>query len=378
MDTLRNTWVEVNLDNLSDNIKEIRKMLKDNTKIGAVLKANAYGHGAIEVAKVMIEEDVDYICVASLNEALEIRKIYKDIPILVMGYISNEHIHIAIKNNITITIFNIEQAIKVSNICSELSKIGKIHIKVDTGFNRLGFRVDKELIDTIKEIVNLKNLYIEGMFSHLALKDVENDNKQFYLFDNIIEQIEKEGINIPIKHICDSIGAVAYPNYHMDMVRIGASLYGYNGRKSSMDLKPVLTFKAKISFIKEIEKGEGISYDYTFVANQKMKIATIPCGYGDGIPRILSNKGYVTINNQRAKIIGTICMDQCMVDITQIKDVFVDDEVIFYGESGIKLTQVASWANTNRNEILSLVSRRVPRIYYKDNKIVKILDYLSS
>jgi alanine racemase len=377
MDTLRNTWVEVNLNNIVNNIREVRNNLKGNAKIGAVLKANAYGHGAIEVAKVMIEENVDYLCVASLNEALEIRKIYKDIPILVMGYISNEHIHIAIKNNITMTIFNIEQAINVSNMSTELSKVGKIHIKVDTGFNRLGFKAGEELINIIKQIHDLKNINIEGLFSHLALKDLDSDYKQFNLFTNTIEQIEKEGINIPIKHICDSIGAALYPNYHMDMVRIGASLYGYNGRKSSMNLKPALIFKSKISLIKEIEKGEGVSYDYTFVANHKMKIATIPCGYGDGIPRILSNKGYVTINNERAKIIGTICMDQCMVDITHIKDVNEDDEVIFYGENGIKLAQVANWANTNRNEILSLVSRRVPRVYYKDNKIVKILDYLS-
>ena len=377
MDTLRNTWVEINLDNVVSNIKEIRKIIKDNTKIGAVLKANAYGHGAIELAKVIIEENVDYICVASLNEALEIRKLCKDIPILVMGYVSNENLHLAIRNNITLTIYNTEQAINISNVSSKISKIGKIHIKIDTGFNRLGFKVGEGIVDIIKEIVNLKNIYVEGIFSHLALKSLECDCKQFDLFNKVINEIEREGIIIPIKHICDSIGAVVYPEYHMDMVRIGASLYGYNGRKSAMNLKSVLTFKSKIAFIKEIEKGEGVSYDYTFVATKKTKVATIPCGYGDGIPRILSNKGYVTINNQRAKIIGTICMDQCMVDVTHIEDVCEGNEVIFYGENGIKLEQVANWANTNRNEILSLVSRRVPRIYYKDNKIVKILDYLS-
>jgi len=272
MNTLRNTWVKVNLDNLENNIREIKKNIKEGTKIGAVLKANAYGHGVIEVAKVMIQENIDYLCVASLNEALEIRKVYKDFPILVMGYIDDENINIAIKNNITMTIFTKEQAINVSKISYELCKIGKIHIKFDTGFNRLGFKIEEGLIDTIKEIKNLKNIHLEGIFSHLALKDLESDYKQFHLFDKVIKQIEDEKINIPIKHICDSIGAVAYPDYHMDMVRIGASLYGYNSRKSSMNLKPVLTFKSKISFIKEI-KNLPLTLDTFLRLKEKWKVS---------------------------------------------------------------------------------------------------------
>lgn len=375
MKLLRPTYVEIDLDIIKHNINEIKKVIGKNTKLGAVIKANAYGHGAIEVARVLEEENVDYICVAGLNEAMELRKNNIKLPILIMGYTPDDCLDIAIQNNITLTIFSKEQAEILSNKSKKITQKAKIHIKIDTGFNRLGFKINKSLPSTIHYICNLPNINLEGIFSHLALKDIESDYEQFSKFTKLLKEIKQ--INIPIKHICDSIGMVSYKDFHMDMVRVGASLYGYNSRESIMNLKPAMTFKSKFAQIKNIKKGEGISYDYSYVADKDMKIGTVLCGYSDGIPRILSNKGYVYVNGKRANILGKICMDQCVVDLTDIKDVSMDSEVIFYGNGGPKLLDVANLADTNRNELLSIVSRRVARVYIKDKKIYKILDYLS-
>ena len=375
MKLLRPTYVEVDLDIIKHNINEIRKVIDKSTKLGAVVKANAYGHGAIEVAKVLEEENVDYICVAGLNEAVELRKNDIDLPILVMGYTPDDCLEIAIQNNITLTIFSKEQAEILSNKSKKINQKSKIHLKVDTGFNRLGLKINENLSSTIHYIYNLPNIKIEGIFSHLALKDVESDYEQFNKFTKLLDKVKY--LDIPIKPICDSIGMVAYKDFHMDMVRVGASLYGYNSRKSIMDLKPAMTFKSKFAQIKTIKKGEGISYDYSYIANKNMKVGTVLCGYSDGIPRILSNRGYVYVNGKRANILGKICMDQCIVDLTDIDDASMDSEVIFYGNGGPDLLDVANLADTNRNELLSIVSRRVARAYIKDKEIVKILDYLA-
>lgn len=375
MKLLRPTYVEIDLDIIKHNINEMKKIIDKDTKLGLVIKANAYGHGAVEIAKILEEENVDYICVAGLNEAMELRNNDIKAPILVMGYTPDDCLDVAVKNNITLTIFSKEQAENLSNISNKLSEKSKIHLKVDTGFNRLGFKINEDLPSTIKYIYNLPNINVEGIFSHLALKDEESDYEQFNKFTNLLDEIDH--LDIPIKHICDSIGMVAYKDFHMDMVRVGASLYGYNSRKSIMDLKPAMTFKSKFAQIKNIKKGEGISYDYSYVANKDMKVGTVLCGYSDGIPRILSNKGYVYVNGKKANILGKICMDQCIVDLTDIDDVDMNSEVIFYGNGGPDLLDVANLADTNRNELLSIVSRRVARVYIKDKEIVKILDYLS-
>jgi len=376
MSLLRPAYVEVDLDIIKHNINEIKKLIDKNTKLGAVVKANAYGHGAVEIAKVLEEENVDYICVAGLNEAMELRNNNIKLPILVMGYTQDECLDIAIQNNITLTIFSKEQAEILSNKSKKIHQKANIHIKIDTGFNRLGFKIDENLPSTIHYIYNLPNINVEGIFSHLALKDKESDYEQFNKFNKLLDKIKD--IKIPIKHICDSIGMVAYKDFHMDMVRVGASLYGYSSRQTTMNLKPAMTFKSKFAQIKNIKKGEGISYDYSYIADKDMKIGTVLCGYADGIPRVLSNKGYVYVNGQKANILGKICMDQCIVDLTDIDNASMDSEVIFYGNGGPKLLDIANLADTNKNELLSIVSRRVARVYIKDKKIYKILDYLNS
>ena len=376
---LRPTRAVVNLDNLVHNLREIKKIIPDNVKVTGVIKANAYGHGAIKIAEVLMEEGIDYLGVATLSEAIEIKNHFPDAPVFIMGYTPDTQLPLIVEKGITCTIFSLEQAKILSEEGLKRNKKVKVHIKVDTGFHRLGMAPSYENALIIKEISILKKINIEGIFSHLALKNEEEDIKQFNLFMNFVAMLEEEGIRIPIKHICDSIGAAVYKNFLLDMIRPGATLYGYISRKTPMKLKPVMTLETKVSHIMEIGKGEGVSYDYTFVAERKTKVATLPIGYADGLPRMLSNNGYLYIHGRKANIIGKVCMDQCMVDITDIEGVQVGDVATLYGYHGediVSLTDIANLANTNRNEILALVPRRVPRVYIKNGRIEEVVDYL--
>lgn len=382
METPRETWAEIDLNAILQNFHEAKKLLKKETMLAAVLKANAYGHGAVKVAELLVGESVDMLAVACLTEAIEIRRKLAEVPILIMGHTSNQHLKTAIENNLTLTIFSLEQAELISTIALELNKTVKIHIKIDTGFNRLGMKPEQDTECIIKRIAALKNLEIEGIFSHLALTSKESDENQYTLFMKLISRLENTGINIPIKHLCDSIGMVRYPEYHMDMVRVGAFLYGArpNGFvDSSVKLETSLTFKTRIAQIKQIEAGEGVGYDFSFIADKTCKVGTLPVGYADGYMRSLSNKGFVSVHGKRARVIGLICMDQCMIDLTDIPESGAADEVILIGGNGadsIPIMEVAELAGTNRNEIMSIINRRVPRVYIKDKKIVDIVDYL--
>ncbi|HEX2925017.1 MAG TPA: alanine racemase [Ruminiclostridium sp.] len=240
----------------------------------------------------------------------------------------------------------------------------------------------QDTADIIGKMAQLKNLEIEGIFTHLALADRESDQKQYGLFSGLILSLEKAGINIPVKHVCDSIGMVRYPEYHMDMVRTGAFLFGAGPKdmaNSQSILRTSLTFKTRIAQIKEIRPGEGVSYDFTFVSDKVCRVGTLPVGYADGYMRCLSNKGFVSVCGKRARVIGLICMDQCMIDLTDIPEASEGDEVVLVGgnrEAAVPVIETAELAGTNRNEILSVISRRVPRVYIRDGKVVDTIDYL--
>lgn len=375
---MRNTWAEIDLDAIANNLNIAKKTIKPKTKIAAVLKANAYGHGAINVAKMLIDNDVDMLSVACISEALELRRHYSKIPIMVLGYTPDEQLKIAVENNVCLTIYSLEQARKASEIGLSLGKDAVVHIKVDTGLNRIGLRAGEEAVGAIIDIYNLIGIKIEGIFTHLALKSAETDKLQYNLFMDTISQLEAKGIHIPIKHICDSIGMICYPDYHLDMVRLGAFIYGIapGAMKNKNLLKTAMTLKSRIVQIKEIEKGEGVGYDYCFVAPKKTIVGTLAIGYSDGYMRCLSNKGEVSVRGKRAPIIGFMCMDQMMIDITNIPEVKLKDEVILIGGNEISVGEIAEKVDTNRNEIISIIGRRVPRVYIKGSYIVDIVDYL--
>ncbi|NMA87523.1 MAG: alanine racemase [Tissierellia bacterium] len=377
---IRNTWVEINLDNLKHNIYQAKDIIGKDVKLAGVLKADAYGHGAIYSAKTMIENGVEMLAVACITEAIEIRRHFPEIPILIMGHTTDEQLALAVENRITMTIYSLEQAKKISKIAKDLNKNATIHIKIDTGMNRIGFKINSDTLDIIEEIYKLDSIIVEGIFTHLALKTEETDIKQYELFMKVIDELEKRNINIPIKHICDGIAMVIYPKIHLDMVRVGSYLYGgqpdYVGRENT---KPVMSFKTKIAYIKEIEKGEGVGYGYSFVADKKTLVGTLPVGYSDGYQRCLQDNGEVSVFGKRAPIIGKICMDQMMVDLTDIPEAKVGDTAVLIGEDdvdNISLLEVAAKADTNRNEILSGISRRVPKVYIENGKTIDIVDYL--
>jgi len=377
---IRDTYVEINLDNIAYNMKNIKAMVGEDVKIAAVLKADAYGHGAVEVAKIVMENGADYIAGATLNEALEIRNRYRNYRILIMGFTPDRLLEYIVKNDITQTIFSYRQAKLLSEIGLKYNKKPVVHIKYDTGFNRLGFKDNEKSIEEIAKITKLENIEVEGIFSHIALVNKEENEKQYNRFISAIEKLEKMGIEFKYKHIEDSISAVDYPEYRLNMIRPGAIIYGIKGfHFGHLDLRQALTFKSRISYIKEVAIGEGISYDYLWKAERKSIIGTLPIGYADGYPRNLYNKAYVTIHGKKAPVVGLICMDQLMVDLTDIPEAKEGDEVIVYsnGENNtMDLHTIAKLAGTNKNEIISRISRRVPKIYIKDGEISKIVNYV--
>lgn len=377
---LRDTLIEVNLDNIIFNMKSIRELVGDNVAIAAVVKANGYGHGAIGIAETLMENGTEYLAVAALNEAMDLRKHFKDYKILIMGYTPDEYLEYVVKYNITQTIFSYEQGINLNKLGEELGKKPVVHIKYDTGFNRLGYRHCKESIDEIEKISKLSNLELEGIFSHLALASKEENHNQYSKFIEAIEELEKRGVRFKYKHIEESITAVDYPEYHMNMIRPGAIIYGIKGfHIGTLDLKQALKFKTKLYHIKKISKGEGVSYDYLWKAEKDTFIGTIPLGYGDGYPRNLRDKGYVTIHGKKAPIIGVICMDQCMVDLSNITEAKVGDEVIIYGDGNnntMDINEASLLAGTNKNDIISRITLRTPRVYTKEGKIVNCINYI--
>ncbi|MSU02834.1 alanine racemase [Tissierella pigra] len=380
MELLRDTFLEVNLDNLIYNIKSIRNMVGKNVAIASVVKANGYGHGANSIAKDLMENGSDLLAVATLNEALDLRKNFPRYPIFIMGFTPDRLLEYVVKYNIIQSIFSYNQAKVLDGYGIKYNKKTIVHIKYDTGFNRLGFRDSKESIDEIEKICKLPNINVEGMFSHLALTNKDEDEKQYNRFKNAIKELNNRGISFKYTHIEDSISAVDYPEFRMNMIRPGAIIYGIKGfHHNSLDIKQVLKFKTKIYNIRKINKGEGVSYDFLWKAERDSIIGTMPFGYADGYPRNLRDKGYVMVNGQKAPIIGVICMDQCMVDLTDVGKVSEGEEAIIYGDGtdgSLNIHNAALLGETNKNEIISKISMRVPRIYIRDGKIVDIIDYI--
>lgn len=379
-------WAEINLDNLAYNIKEIRKNTREEALVMAVVKANAYGHGAVEAGKTFIENGANRLAVATIREAVELRKAGIEVPILILGDTPNNKHELAVKWNITETIFNYEKAKKLSEVAKNNNKIVDIHIKIDTGMGRIGFLPSKETIKEIEAINTLSNLRIEGIFTHFARADEKDKTftkEQFKRFKWVINEIEKARINIPIKHVSNSAGIIDLPEYNLDMVRSGIINYGLypsnEVNKEKIDLKPAMTLKTRISNIKKVPKNTGVSYGHTFVTKRDSIIGTIPIGYADGFTRLLSSKAEVLVKGERVPVIGRICMDQCMIDLTDVYNVNIGDEVIVFGEGShgkISIDEVAEKLGTINYEIICMVGRRIPRVYKRNGEITKIVDYL--
>ncbi|CAG7839479.1 alanine racemase [Clostridium novyi B str. ATCC 27606] len=383
---LRPVWAEINLDNLASNMKEIKK-ISSSKKIIGIVKADAYGHGALDVAPTLIENGATGLAVAVINEGVELRRSGIECPIMVLGFTAPTLIDTLLRHDIEQTVFSLEYAKQLSEVAEKMHKKIKIHIAVDTGMGRIGFLPNKESVQDVKKISKLPNVEIKGIFTHFSTADESNKEYTYYQlkkFNEFYDELKKENVNIETRHIANSAAIMELSETQFEGVRPGIILYGYYPSdevdKSKLKLKPVMELKTNIVHIKKISSGQYISYGRKFKTKRESIIATLPVGYADGYTRLLFNKAKVIINGQFAPIIGRICMDQCMVDITDIKgDVKLGDEVILMGqENGIKIDadDIASMLGTINYEVVCMISKRVPRVYIKNGEVVKVRNYI--
>ncbi|MDR7871284.1 MAG: alanine racemase [Tissierellaceae bacterium] len=382
---IRPVRLEINLDNLTNNIQQIREHVGNDTLIMAIVKGNAYGHGAVTCSETFLKSGADRLGVSILSEGITLRKAGIIAPILLLNYTPPSQYTYLLKHNLTQTIFKYEDAKLLSEEAKRLGKVAKIHLKIDTGMNRIGFIPYEDSINDIIKIVNLPNIEVEGMFTHFAMADdldKSHTKKQFEKFKWVIDRLENLDIHIPIKHAANSATIIDLPEYKLDMVRPGIILYGYypSGfvNKDMINIKPAMTLKSGISNIKVLEEGEGIGYGQTFITNRRSKIATLPIGYADGYSRILSSKSYVCINDKKAPLVGNICMDQLMVDVTDIEELNSSDEAILfgYGDNNYpKVGELAQKLGTINYELLCMIGERVPRIYIKGDNFIHVNKY---
>ena len=374
--------VVVDLDIINENFLAVKEKIGNDTGVMAVIKADAYGHGAVETAR-ELEELCSFFGVADIDEAMQLRIAGFKTPILILGRTDPYYSDVIIKYDIRPAVSCMSDALALNEEGKKQNKKAKIHIAVDTGMSRIGFQADET--EDIVKIAELPFVEIEGIFSHFAAaddKDLTRANKQKSLFDSIVSELENKGVNIPLKHMNNSAGIINLEEKY-DIVRAGIILYGlypsHDIDKSRLKIKPAMRWVAKISHVKTLPAGREISYGGTYVTTKETRVATVPVGYADGYPRCLSNEGEVLVNGTRAKIIGRICMDQFMIDVTDIPDVDLGCEVTLVGCDGnecLTMEEVSEKAYSFNYELPCRISRRVPRLYYKKGKEVVSLHYL--
>lgn len=389
MNMVKRTWAEISLNAIEHNYNVIRNKVADDTKVCCVIKADGYGHGAVELSQIYEKLGADFFAVSNIDEGIEIRKSGSKLPIVILGYTPVSEAENLAEYNISQAVFSLEYAKELSEKCVEEDCICKMHIKVDSGMSRIGFMCqefprDEYSIEEICEACCLPNLEVEGLFTHFCVSDEDAEgreftNKQYENFIHVRDSLKKRGVDISVVH-CSNSGAIEdYPETCCDMVRAGIILYGLapsSKLADRLDLVPAMTLKTVVAFVKEVQKGATISYGRTFTADRKMKIATVPIGYADGFIRQNAKDGYMMVNGKKAKIVGRICMDQTMLDVTDIEDVKTGDEVVVFGtgENGEPTADsLAENTGTINYETVCLVGKRVPRIYIKDGKIENVM-----
>lgn len=378
------THVAIDLDALEYNYNNVRSMLPKECKLLGVIKANAYGHGAVEIGK-YLDDRCDFFGVACIEEAIELKNAGIKTPLLVLGYVSPELYNIVVENDIRIPLFSVEDAEKLSKEADKQGKNAIVHLCIDTGMSRIGFQVNEDSADACKVIAGMPNIEIEGLFSHFATadeKDLSRAKEQARLFKSFVQMLESRGVNVPIKHLNNSAGIMNFDEC-FDMCRMGIIAYGLypseDVDKTLLDIKPVMSWLTHISHIKTLEAGREVSYGGTYKLEEQKRVATVPVGYADGYPRCLSNVGRVIINGQYAKILGRVCMDQFMVDVTEIDDVEVGTKVTLVGTDGdavLTMEEVSNMAHSFNYELPCRISDRVTRAYYKNGKLVDYVNYI--
>lgn len=358
---------------LLHNISEFKNLLKEDTKLMAVVKADAYSHGAIPLTREMeARQAADYFGVAQLSEALELREAGIVTPILVFNAVRQQDIVYAIQQAVTLTVFTKKLATDIVALAEKLKKTVKVHLKIDTGMARLGVTTYEEA-RALYDALQSDFVHIEGIFTHFAQATddgVENfTHEQFNRFKKVLDGFDADGLTFDLRHSCNTAGTVNFPEYHLDMVRVGLGLYGFNPSFTNKDriaLDPIQTVETTVTYVKDFPEGETVGYDRTYVSKEPIRIATVAIGYADGVAKSLSNKGFFTYNGQRVSIIGAVCMDQIMLDISDISDLKIGDQVTYFGketDGDIPMTEVAEMANASPYDLLCRMDERVKRIY---------------
>lgn len=376
------TWAEINLDNILYNFNKLKSLTKGGTKACAIIKANGYGHGSVMIAKHLEKHGCDYFGVATANEAFELRKHGIKQNVMCLAYIEEELYEDAIVQDIDIPLFSYDVAKKVSDAAKKLGKNANIQIKLDTGMSRVGFQFSGDVVAEIEKISKLDNLVLQGIFTHFAMADTYDrtfTDLQFSRYNKIVDALEEKGIKFNIRHVCNSAGTISYPEYHLDMVRLGISLYGHYPSdevdKSIVELRPAMTLKTRLTNVKSLAKGSGVSYGHKYILEEDEIIATMPIGYADGFTRMLSSKADVFINGIKYDVVGRICMDQSMVKVDEA--VKIGDEVTIFGGSGEqRIERFEARLGTINYELLCMVQRRIPRVYFVDGKEIQVVNYL--
>jgi len=363
----RATQAIINLNAISANVAAVRNIIGPVRDLMAVVKADAYGHGAQRVSETALKSGATCLGVALPREGEDLRSGGIDVPILVLGLIHAKEVNKVVQSRLEQTVCTLELAEALNQAAEASSEKINIHVKVDTGMGRIGLN-PHDTIDFVQTISRFKNLHLKGIFSHLPCADNEDKtftHRQISVFDDLIREVEASGIHIPLKHLANSAGILDFPKSHYDLVRPGIMLYGL--RPSShvgrnVRLKPAMTLKTKVAYLKQIPPDTPVSYGHTFCSSKEMRIATLPLGYGDGYSRGLSNRAYAMIRNRQAPLVGRVCMDMCMFDVTDIENLQAGDDAVLFGEKPT-VDELADQLDTINYEIVCSIGKRVPRIY---------------
>ena len=388
---LKRTWAEIDLDALLNNYRLIREKVTDGCRVMAIVKADAYGHGAVEVARVFHEQGVDWFGVSNLEEAIQLRQAGLTEPILILSYTPAEEAARLSEYRVTQSVVTAAYGAELNEQAKAAGVTVDVHLKVDTGMSRVGFfyheaERDAAALDEMASVCALSNLHPTGIFTHFAVSD-EADGEaftrlQFARFTDAIERLRARGITFPLRHCCNSAATLRFPEMHLDMVRPGLILYGMMPSafmNELLALTPVMTVKARVSMVKPVPADETVSYGRTYRTEQPATLATVPVGYADGYSRRLSGRAYMLVHGHPAPVVGRVCMDQCMLDVTDIPDVHADTTVTVFGVdegAALPVEDFAAWSDTINYEAVCAVGKRVPRLFIQSGKVVGQLNYI--
>lgn len=390
---LKRTWAQVDLDAIAHNFAVISRSLSEGCRPIAIVKADAYGHGAVPVAQALRRAGADFFGVSNLEEALQLRRGGIDAPVLILAYTPPEEARRLSDNHITQTVLTPDYAAQLNDAAEKAGCRVQVHIKLDTGMSRVGLscRRDNDIAAAVREVAGvcrLPHLQAEGLFTHFASADEARDDGftagQFERFMQVAEALEQQGIHLPVRHCCNSAATMVHPEMHLDRVRPGIILYGLAPDPSwmgaLMDLHPAMELKTVVSMVKTIPAGTPVSYGRTYTCDHPITVATIPIGYADGYPRCMSGRARMIVNGRFAPVIGRVCMDQCMLDVTGIPGVEAGSVVTVFGRDGdavLPVEEVAALDNTIHYETVCLIGKRVPRVYLQNGAVVGHLDYIA-